>query len=86
MTLTTISPMPAHVRWDRQAGRPSFVRFAGGQLAINRLRAVRDERRAYRPGRGPRLTMLVEARRGEALLVFDARMRRWFVEAIDLAA
>jgi hypothetical protein len=30
--------------------------------------------------------MLVEARRGEALLVFDARMRRWFVEAVDLAA
>jgi hypothetical protein len=86
VALTRISPLSARVRWDRQAQRPSAVSFAGARLQVTGLRAVRDERRAYRPSRGPHLTMVVEGHLGEAQLVFDARTRRWFVEAVDLAA
>ncbi|MDP9269378.1 MAG: hypothetical protein M3P14_00095 [Chloroflexota bacterium] len=86
MALTKITPVPAQVRWDRDADRPSEVRWADRQLTVRALAAVRDERHAYHPDRGPRLTMVVDADGGQAVLVFDAARRRWYVEALDLAA
>jgi len=80
------SPHPAHVRWDRAADRPSSVRWGGRELQVTRLAAVRDERHAYHPERGPRLTMVVETSAGSATLVFDAAARRWYVETVDQAA
>jgi hypothetical protein len=55
-------------------------------MRVTRLAAVRDERHAYHPDRGPRLTMVVETPTGSATLVFDASARRWYVEAVDQAA
>lgn len=86
MALTTIAPVPVEVRWDRAADRPSRVRWAERQLTVRSLAAVRDERHAYRSDRGPRLTLVVEADRGQAVLVFDTVRRRWTMEAIDPAA
>ena len=80
------SPRPARVRWDRTADRPSSIRLAGRELKVTRLAAVRDERHAYQPDRGPQLTMLVETSEGEARLVFDAAAKRWYVETADQAA
>ncbi len=79
-------PRRAQVRWDRAADRPSSVRWAGRQLKVTRLAAVRDERHAYLAERGPQLTMVVETPNGEATLVFDAATRRWYVAAADQAA
>ena len=86
MALTTITPLPVEVRWDRAADRPSQVRWAQHQLTVRSLAAIRDERHAYRSDRGPRLTLVVDAEHGQALLVFDAIRRRWTMEAIDPAA
>ena len=80
------APRPARVRWDRAADRPSSIRWAGRELKVTRLAAVRDERHAYHADRGPQLTMLVETPKGQARLVFDAAARRWYVETADLAA
>lgn len=79
-------PRPAQVRWDRAADRPSSIRWAGRNLKVTRLAAVRDERHAYHPERGPHLTMVVETADGRATLVFDARARRWYVATADRAA
>ena len=86
MALTTITPVPVEVRWDHAADRPSKVRWAERQLTVRSLAAVRDERHAYRPERGPRITLVVDAEHGQAVLVFDALRRRWTMEAIDPAA
>jgi hypothetical protein len=86
MALTKIAPIPARVRWDRQANRPSLVTWGTNRLEVTGLTRVRDERHAYSSGNSPRVTLTVEAPRGQALLVFDTRQRRWFVEAVDLAA
>lgn len=80
------APRPAQVRWDRAADRPSSIRWAGRELKVTRLAAVRDERHAYHADRGPQLMMLVETAKGEARLVFDATARRWYVETADQAA
>lgn len=86
MALTTIPPVPARVHWDRHNARPATVDWGEERLRVLRLRSVRDERHAYRPERGPRLTVVVETRRGEAQLSWDARSHRWFLEALDPAA
>ena len=86
MAVTRITPIPAEVRWDRDADRPSEVRWADRQLTVRSLAAVRDERHAYRSDRGPRITMLVDADGGQAVLVFDAARRRWYLEGLDPAA
>lgn len=86
MALTTITPVPVEVRWDHAADRPRFVRWAARQLTVRSLAVVRDERHAYRPDRGPRVTLVVDAEGGQAVLVFDALRRRWTMEAIDPAA
>jgi hypothetical protein len=80
------APHTAHVRWDRAADRPSSIRWAGRELKVTRLAAVRDERHAYHRDRGPQLTMLVETASGKATLVFDASAKRWYVETADQAA
>jgi len=80
------APHPARVRWDRASDRPSRVSWRGRSLQVTRLTAVRDERHAYHPERGPRLTMVVETSIGPTTLVFDAKARRWYVETVDQAA
>jgi hypothetical protein len=55
-------------------------------MRVTRLAAVRDERHAYPPERGPRLTMVVETPTGSATLVFDASAKRWYVQTVVQAA
>jgi hypothetical protein len=87
MALVSITPVAASVAWDAHQTRPTRVRFGDRDLRLSRLTAVRDERSAYPVGSSPRLTLVVEAESGESLeLVFDARRRRWFVDALDAAA
>jgi hypothetical protein len=87
MALVQIPPIEAHVRWDRAADRPGEVRWAGRHLRVIDLDAVRDERSAYRPERGPRITFVLRTDDGgRASLVFDERRRRWFLEAVERAA
>jgi hypothetical protein len=87
MALTKITPVEARVRWDRLAGRPRRIRWAGQEMGVVALAAVRDELAAYPAERGPRITYLLQTDDGgQASLVFDGRRRRWFVEAIDRAA
>ena len=86
MALTKITPTEARVHWDRRQARPSTVRVAGRQLTVTALDAIRDETAAYPADRGPRITYLVQTDGGDASLVFDGRRRRWFVDALDVAA
>jgi hypothetical protein len=86
MALTRISPTEARVRWDRRQARPTLIRIHDRELTVNAVDRVRDETAAYPAERGPRVTFLLETDRGQASLVFDARRRRWFVEALDPAA
>ncbi|MGI8998342.1 MAG: hypothetical protein ACR2GO_01365 [Candidatus Limnocylindria bacterium] len=87
MALIRMSPIEAHVRWDRRADRPSEVRWNGHLLRVTDLDAVRDERSAYPAERGPRVTFVLRTEEGgRASIVFDGRRRRWFVEAIEYAA
>lgn len=80
------APRPAQVRWDRAADRPSSIRWSGRELKVIRLAAVRDERHAYHPDRGPHLRMVVETANGEATILFDAAAKRWYLETDDQAA
>jgi len=87
MALVQISPIEAHVRWDRHADRPSEVRWRGHLLKVVELDAVRDERSAYPAGRGPRVTYVLRTEDGgRASVVFDKRRGRWFLEAVERAA
>jgi hypothetical protein len=87
MALVSIAPIEAHVAWDHHRGAPRRVRFGDREVRVSRLTSVRDERAAYPAGTAPRLTLVVETEDGEAMeLVFDARHRRWFVDALDTAA
>ena len=86
MALTMITPTEARVHWDRRLARPTSVTVAGRQLTVTGLEAIRDETSAYPIERGPRITYLVETDAGQASLVFDGRRRRWFVDALDVAA
>lgn len=87
MALTNITPVRAHVRWDHVARRPARIRWAGLDVGVVGLSAVRDELAAYPVERGPRVTYLLQTDDGgQASLVFDARRRHWFVEAVDRAA
>jgi hypothetical protein len=84
VALTSITPVAASVRFDSTQSLPRWVRYADRDLRVVRVDAVRDERAAYPAGRSPRLTVVVEVDTGESLeLVFDARSRRWFVDALD---
>jgi hypothetical protein len=86
MAMTTISPTRARVRWDRQHDRPAAVLVGDRRLLVTSVETVRDETAAYPLDRGPRVTFLLETDAGQASLVFDGRMRRWFVEAWETAA
>ena len=87
MALVQIKPIEAHVRWDRNAGRPSEVRWSGNHVLVTELDAVRDERSAYPADRGPRVTFVLRTTDGSrASIAFDGRQRRWFVEAVERAA
>jgi hypothetical protein len=84
MALVSITPVAASVAFDHGGTRPDRIRFADREVRVVRVSALRDERAAYPAGRSPRLTVQVEIETGEALeLVFDARLRRWFVDALD---
>ncbi len=87
MALVQISPIEAHVRWDRHADRPAEVRWGGHHHRVVELDAVRDERSAYPADRGPRITFVLRTDDGNrASLVFDGRRRRWYLEALEQAA
>lgn len=86
MALVRITPVEAQVRWDRHAERPAAVRWQGRELNVTGLSVVRDERAAYPAGSGPRVTFLLDTNGGQASVTFDARRRRWYVEALDTAA
>lgn len=86
MALVKINPVSAHVRWDRSRNRPATVRIGERRLTVTTVQAVRDEVSAFRPELGPRVTYLLRTDGGDASLVFDARRRRWYVEALDQAA
>ena len=86
MALAKIPPTEARVRWDRRHARPAVIRLADRELTVTGLDLVRDETAAYPADRGPRVTFVLDTDRGQASLVFDARRRRWFVEALDPAA
>lgn len=87
MALVSITPVAASVAWDARHALPARVRFADRDLRVIRVSAVRDERAAFPAGSSPRLTVVVDVDSGESLeLVFDARRRRWFVDALDTAA
>ncbi len=87
MALMRIAPVEARVRWDRAHARPGSVRWGGHAVGVVGLAGVRDERAAYPRDRGPRITYLLHtADGGQASLVYDELRRRWYVEAIDLAA
>ena len=87
MALVRISPIEAHVRWDRHANRPAEVRWNGHNLRVVNLDVVRDERSAYPAERGPRVTFVLRTDDGgRARVSFDGRARRWFVEALEPAA
>jgi len=86
MAMTKITPVRAHVRWDRQQDRPTAVQFGDRRLLVTAIDSVRDETAAYPVNRGPRVTFLLETDGGQASLVFDGRRRRWYVEALEPAA
>jgi hypothetical protein len=86
MALVKINPVSARVRWDRSRNRPATIRIGERQLTVTTVQAVRDEVAAFRPELGPRVTYLLGTDAGDASLVFDARRRRWYVEALDQAA
>jgi len=87
MALVKISPVEAHVRWDRRANRPVAVRWTGHHHRVVELDAVRDERSAYPAERGPRVTYTLRIDGGgRASVVFDERRGRWFLEALEEAA
>ena len=87
MALVQISPIEAHVRWDRHADRPSEVRWSGHSLRVSELDAVRDERSAYPAERGPRVTLTLRTTDGgRASVAFDGRRKRWYLEAVEPAA
>jgi hypothetical protein len=86
MALTQIPPTEAHVRWDRRHARPAAIRLGDRELTVTALAGIRDETAAYPADQGPRVTFLLATDGGQASLVFDARRRRWFVEALDPAA
>jgi hypothetical protein len=87
MAFVSIAPVAASVAWDARHALPARVRFGNRDVRVTRVGMVRDERAAYPAGSSPRLTVVVEVESGESLeLVFDARLRRWFVDALDAAA
>jgi hypothetical protein len=87
MALTKIGPVEAQVRWDRRRARPASIRWGEHRARVTGLSVVRNEMAAYPADRGPRITYLLETEDGgQATVAFDARRRRWFVEAIDQAA
>lgn len=86
MALTEISPIPVRVRWTRTWRQPASLHIGDRQLRVIGLRHVRDELAAYPQGRGPRVTFLLDTDAGPARLVYDARRRRYYVEALERAA
>jgi hypothetical protein len=86
MAMQQIPPVEAHIRWDRRRSRPATVRWGQNRVSVIEVASHREELAAYPAARGPRVTYLLETDRGRASLVFDGRRRRWYVEAVDLAA
>jgi len=83
MALTRIEPRQARVVWD--ARRASPVRIVSGTRRIRVLSVTgqRDELAAFRADRGPRITYHVATDAGDMALVFDARRRTWYIEAVE---
>ncbi len=87
MALVSITPVAASIAWNAQGTRPTRIRFGDREVVVHRVATVRDERAAFPAGSGPNLRVVVEADSGDALeLIFDVRLKRWFVDALDAAA
>ncbi len=76
----------ARVKWDRRTDRPARIDTGRASIRVKRLAGQRDELAAFPADRGPRVTYLVDTDHGRATLVFDARLRAWFLEDLPKAA
>lgn len=83
MALVNIPPTRVRVAWDGRRARPARIIAHGRRLEVVGLRGRRDELSAFRPERGPRVTYLLDTSGGDISLVFDARRRAWYIEAVE---
>jgi hypothetical protein len=86
MAFTRVTPVEVQVRTDWFDGRPREITWAGEQLPITRLSAVREEARAYPVMTGPRTLFEVETPRARLALTYMHRSRRWTITALDREA
>lgn len=87
MALVRVPRVETRVTWDRRSGRPAVVSGPGHRLEIVDVDRLRDERHAHPIGSGPRLSLVLRTRDGgRAAIAWDARRRRWYLEALEAAA
>ena len=86
MGLAHTESTEARVDWDRRHERPARIIAGGERINVVGLAGRRDELSAFRADRGPRVTYLLETDRGQASLVFDARRRSCYLDALARAA
>lgn len=83
MALTRIEPTPARVAWDARRARPVRIVAGTRRIRVLGVNGQRDELAAFRADRGPRITYHLATDAGEIALVFDARRRAWYIEAVE---
>ena len=83
MALMKIEPTHARVAWDSRRARPARIVAGGRRLQVLALTGRRDELAAFPADRGPRVTYVLDTDGGEVALVFDARQRAWYIEAVE---
>ena len=85
----TFFTAPAHIQarvtWDARRDRPASVVAAGRRFAVTGLVAHREEIAAFPASRGPRVTYLLSTDGGDIHLVFDVRLRHWYIEEAVVA-
>ena len=86
MAMIRVDPVEVRVRADWFDGRPRSIHWDDETVAVTRVAAVRDERRAYAADTGPRLIFEVETPKARLALSFLQRTRTWTIEARDEAA
>ena len=83
MSMMSITPVEVRVRWDALAHRPRRLRIAGEEILVTGVERVRHEAQAYPAEGGPRTVYSVRTPDARYALVFDARRRRWTVDALE---
>ena len=78
----TQEPLAVRVRCDWISGRPRAVRLARGTVPIWRVLRIRREAAAHPIAVGPRTLFEVVTPRGELMLVYEHRRRRWTLAGI----